>query len=261
MKCTSVITATLALSSMLTSGANAAVILDFTGVNTHSPNSPVRDITPTLIGGYYDGGVSGDGTSGPNYGISFGADLHYAGNVVPTESVSVRNFVNHGWREPQNAAGKTSGFTLNPNQFGNELTLINVSGGFTKLLSFDFASYCFVGFEIHDGLNGTGSILASGSFNRDNGDDVPCPEGASGSYCLWQTAVVPFRGTAKSFWLTEASPDSTIFTRLAVGARPDIFPGSVPEPAVWTELVVGFGLVGAMYRRRRGAKSELSQQM
>lgn len=39
----------------------------------------------------------------------------------------------------------------------------------------------------------------------------------------------------------------------AAGATSAPVPSTVPEPAVWTMLVGGFGLVGAGVRRRRGA--------
>ena len=233
-----------ALACLITTGATAAVILDFSGVSTNN------DHTPTPIGGFYNGGVSGDGTSGTNYGVSFGV----SSDSNPSSNVSVVNTYN-GCCEPDSHSGKKGVMTIGPDRFGDELTLINVEGGFTKMLSFDFASFCFVAFEIHSGLNGTGGYLAGGSFNRDNGPDVPCAPDATGSYCFWQTAVVPFSGTAKSFYLTTASPNSALFDRLAFGFRSDLFPGGVPEPSVWAELTIGFGLAGAARRRQRSPRS------
>lgn len=227
---------------MFATSAAATIILDFTNVNAGG----AFHLSP--VDGFYNGGVSGDGTSGPDYGITFGVDV----GGHPTSAVSVVNEYN-GCCEPDSLSDRKGVMSIRPNRFGDELTLINVADGFTKMLSFDYAAYCFVGFEIHSELDGGGQLLASGDFDRDNGADVPCAPDATGAYCFWQTAVVPFSGTAKSVWLYSAKPEASLFDRLAFGYRRDLFPGSVPEPAIWAELTIGFGLAGAVSRRRRRA--------
>jgi hypothetical protein len=211
--------------------ANAETVLDFTGVSTQTTH------TATPLGGFYDGGVSGDGTSGPNLGVTFG------GNTVV-----INNY--NGCCEQQSSSGDKGVMTIMPNKFGDSITLISVPAGFGGFLTFDFASFCFTFVEIRSNADGTGDILSSGSFEPDNGPDIPCAPGATGSYCMWQTALIPFEGTAKSFYLSEGAPLSELFDRVTLGDAPV---AGVPEPTVWVQLIAGFGMVGACFRRRRAA--------
>jgi len=217
------------------SAASATVVLDFTGVSTQTTNDHIT----TAVGGFYDGGVSGGGTSGPNFGVTVGSNA------------AVVNYYN-GCCEPQSSSGEKGVMVILPDKFGDSITMFNVPAGFGTLLEFDFAAYCFTYVEIRSGVNGTGSILSSGSFNRDNGPDVPCAPDATGAYCEWQTAYIPFAGTARSFFLFEGAPSSALYDRVTLGDAPV---EGVPEPEAWEMLIVGFGMAGACVRRRSAAPS------
>ena len=47
----------------LSTAASAAVVLDFSGIATTSNN--------TTVGGFYNGGTSGNGNTGTNFGVDF----------------------------------------------------------------------------------------------------------------------------------------------------------------------------------------------
>ena len=217
------------------SSASATVVLDFTGVSTQT----TYDHTTTAVGGFYNGGVSGAGTSGPNFGVTVDSNI------------AALNYYN-GCCEQQSSSGDKGVMAILPDKLGDSIALFNVPAGFGTLMEFDFASYCFTYVEIRSGVNGTGSILSSGEFHRDNGPDVPCAPGATGAYCEGQTAYIPFAGTARSFYLFEESPSSALYDRLTLGDAPV---AGVPEPEAWEMLIVGFGIAGAYVRRRRAAPS------
>lgn len=55
------------------------------------------------------------------------------------------------------------------------------------------------------------------------------------------------------FWFAEPVIKSIDFNNRFMGVTQLFFAPGVPEPANWAMLIAGFGLVGAMARRRRGA--------
>jgi len=88
-------------------------------------------------------------------------------------------------------------------------------------------------------IQSTGSdpiIVPGGNFtNPANGNQVS--PGTNGLFTIWSTAGEAFT----SITLTSSS-NSFEIDNLAVG---------VPEPATWTMMIMGFGLAGAVMRRRR----------
>ena len=63
-------TAIVGAASLLSAAVASATVVDlnFEGVNATYPSGFA------FINGFYDGGTSSDGTSGPNYGISFSSN-------------------------------------------------------------------------------------------------------------------------------------------------------------------------------------------
>ena len=204
------------------SAATAApVVLDFTGVATTS--------NQTTVGGFYNGGTSGDGNSGTNYGVAF------------SSNALVLNGYN-GCCEPD--APKTGIlFFLS----GGAVT-IDVAAGFTTGFSFYYASNSDAFINVYDGLGGTGNKLASLSLVTQA--NSACPPGASGFYCTWTPIGVAFSGTAKSIDFGGGA-NYVAYDDITFGAAT---PGSgTPEPAAWALMIAGFGLVGSALRRRRDA--------
>jgi hypothetical protein len=143
------IATTLALCTALPASAGT-VIINFEGLANGDG-----------VSGYYNGGTSDFGASGPNLGVSFSA---------------VRAKPAPGAASPPNV-----GFTTTPN------AVINTSFGFT---SFSFASSFQQpgSVRVYSGTNGTGSLL--GLLN-----------GVLGGPVSFSTFDVPFAGTAHSVQL------------------------------------------------------------
>ncbi len=61
--------------------------------------------------------------------------------------------------------------------------------------------------------------------------------------------------TITSFSITQASYDNAIFAGLTFSTLPAGVTSDVPEPASWAMLIIGFGLVGGMMRRKSSSVS------
>jgi hypothetical protein len=200
-----------------TSASAAIVVLDFQGVANPS-NS-------TTIGDFYNGGVSGDGNSGTNYGVTF------SDNALAINSYN-------GCCEPDPGI---LFFLDGPGVY------INYDAGFTTGFSFFYASNTAnSSVSVYDGLNGTGNVL--GSFDLGINFLAGC------GYCVWDPIGVAFAGTARSIGFFGAA-NFVAFDRVTFGSDVPA-PTPVPEPATLGMLIAGLGLMGVATRRRR--KTETS---
>ncbi|WP_310497036.1 PEPxxWA-CTERM sorting domain-containing protein [Sandarakinorhabdus sp.] len=205
----------------------ATVVLDFTGVvNPGLGNS-------TSVDNFYNGGVSGHGTSGTNYGAGFSAN-----------GLAINGY--NGCCEPDQylvPARKGILFFLS----GGAVT-VNYAAGFTTGFSFYYASNSNATIRVYDGLNGTGNVLASLALATQANQN--CRPGATGFYCNWTPVGVAFAGTARSIDFGGGA-NFVAYDNITFGSdRPG---GTVPEPSSWVMLIAGFGLVGAAMRRRKAA--------
>lgn len=173
--------------------AQASVSINFDAV-------PVGD----LVNGFYNGGTSGSGATGPNLGVNF-----------------------TGFRTTT-GFGETSEPNLGFNNAGP--ALIDVAAGFGSTFSFAAGFFGPGTITIFSNLGGTGTLLATLS-------------GTLGNTAAFQPISISFAGTAQSV-VVNGTPGSLGFDDLVFGA-------AVPEPASWAMLIAGFGLVGAMMRRRQ----------
>ena len=196
----------------------SVVVLDFTGVATTS-NS-------TGVGGFYNGGTSGDGNTGTNYGVEF------SNNALAINSYN-------GCCEPNNP-GKGILFFLS----GGAVTL-NYAAGFTTGFSFRYASNTNAFINVYDGLNGTGNLLAT--LNLASQANTGCPTGATGFYCNWTNIGVSFAGIAKSIDFGGGA-NFVAYDDVTFGSATA---GGVPEPATWAMMLLGFGVIGGAMRHRR----------
>lgn len=189
--------------------AAEVVVLDFKGVATTN--------NYTTVGGFYDGGVSGDGNSGPDYGVAF------------TDNALAINAYN-GTNEPDpGVLFFLSGDAVN----------ITYSAGFTTGFSFYYASNTTASIKVYDGEGGTGNVLAT--LNLSNNFQQGC------GYCVWTPIGVNFSGTAKSIDFAGGA-NYVGFDQITFGSRNP--GGTVPEPATWAMMILGFGMVGFATRRR-----------
>ena len=190
----------------------SVVVLDFTGVATTS-NS-------TGVGGFYNGGTSGDGNTGTNYGVEF------SDNALAINSYN-------GCCEPNNP-GQGILFFLS----GGAVTL-NYAAGFTTGFSFRYASNSSAFIRVFDGLNGTGNLLATLSLA--NNFQSGC------GYCKWDNIGVSFGGIAKSIDFGGGA-NFVAYDDVTFGSATA---GGVPEPATWAMMLLGFGVIGGAMRHRR----------
>lgn len=200
-------------------------MLDFSGVATTSNN--------TTVGGFYNGGTSGNGNTGTNFGVDFSSN-----------ALAINSY--NGCCEP-GSPRKGILFFLS----GAAVTM-NYAAGFTNGFSFNYSSNSAAAIRVYDGLNATGNVLAT--LNLTQQANTGCAPGSSGLYCNWSPIGVAFAGTAKSIDFGGGA-NFIAYDDVTFG---DVTPGAVPEPATWAMMILGFGLIGGTMRRRSTVKSGYS---
>lgn len=206
--------------------ASAAVVsLDFTNVVVPSTGNA------TTVGNFYNGGTSGHGTSGTNFGAAFSAN-----------ALAINGY--NGCCEPDAALGKKGVLFF---LLGGAVTL-DYAAGFSTGFSFYYASNSSAFIKVYDGLGGTGNVLAT--LNLVTQANQNCPPNATGFYCNWTPIGVGFAGVAKSIDFGGGA-NFVAYDNITFGSETP--GGGIPEPASWAMLIAGFGLVGAAQRRRSGA--------
>lgn len=222
------------LSCAFAGAAQAAVVtLNFEGINATYPSGYAN------IQEFYNGGTSSDGTTGTNYGISFGSNA--LAICLNTTSDNCSNTSRGGLGDPTSQKGAL--FFLDGSQ-----TFMNVAAGFDTGFSFNYVSLNYSGsVGVYDGLNGTGNLLASLDLSPNAGS---CP-GFGAQFCPFSPTGVNFAGIGKSISFAGVA-NQIVFDDVTFGsAIPGDTGGAVPEPATWAMMIVGFGMAGAAVRRRR----------
>jgi hypothetical protein len=222
------------LGAALTASAGMAsattVVLDFEGVNATYPSGFAQVLE------FYNGGTSSDGTTGTNYGVSFGSNA--LALCLNTEAITCSNSSRGGL-----APGSDKGalFFLE-----GEATVLDYAAGFTTGFSFFYSMIAENDgvVSVYDGLGGTGNLL--GTITLAVTPTGACP-GFGGAYCPYVAAGVAFDGTAKSIVFAGVA-NFVAFDDVTFGS--DTPGGVIPEPATWAMMILGFGLVGAAARRR-----------
>jgi PEP-CTERM motif len=210
--------------AMATSASAAVVVLDFTGVATTN--------NVTAVGGFYNGGTSGDGNTGTNYGAAF------SNNALAINAYN-------GCCEPGTPSKGILFFTS-----GGAVT-IDYAAGFDTGFSFVYSSNTNAFIRVYDGLGATGNVLAT--LNLTQQANTGCAPGSTGFYCNWTAIGVSFSGIAKSIDFGGGA-NFVAYDDITFGSAT---PGAVPEPATWAMMIGGFGMVGGAmrYRRRKTAVS------
>lgn len=217
--------------------AQAAVVsLNFEGINSSYPTSNYASILD-----FYNGGTSSAGTSGTNYGISFGSNA--LAICLNTLSGSCSNTSRGGLGDPNSQQGGL--FFLSGTQ-----TFMNMASGFDTGFSFNYVSLSYSGsVGVYDGLNGTGNLLATLNLSPNAGS---C-SGYSAQFCPFSPSGVSFSGIGKSISFAGVA-NQIVFDDVTFGSA---IPGQptggngVPEPATWAMMIAGFGMAGVALRRRR----------
>jgi len=207
--------------AMVAAPASAAIVLTFEGVGNNAG-----------VQGFYNGGTDSLGNSGPNLGVEFNAN---ALGLVDADSGGGGNFAN----EPT------------PNTilfFLSGTAILNYAAGFDTGFSFFYTSSTAATVNVYDGLNATGNLLGSINLVAQFTDN--CVGDPTGGFCNWTPAGVAFAGTAKSIDFG-GTVNQTGYDNITFGSERPGTGNPVPEPATWALMIGGFGMAGAVIRRRR----------
>jgi len=199
--------------------ALATTVLTFEGLKNFEP-----------IEDFYNGGVGGMGSSGPDYGISFTSDSLA---VIAKDHGGTGNFTGSMAPSPG-----TLGFFLS-----GQGDTMNVFAGFDTGFSFFYTSPYWAGsVTVWDGLNGSGTQLASLALDLTTDTSV-----ATGyPYDDWRAQGVSFSGIAKSAVFSGVANEIG-FDNITLGSS---VPQSTPDSGPTLGLL-GLGLAGLFGVRRK----------
>jgi len=206
------------LGLLLTIAGNVSAmpfVLDFEGLDDGE-----------AIENFYNGGTSENGNSGTNFGVTFATDTLA---LIDEDAGGFGNF--GGEPSPDTAMFFLTGTS----------SIMNVAAGFDTGFSFFYSAIFNPGsLNVYDGLNGTGSILASLDMPLTTFAGAPDPNGA---FSPFVALGVGFAGTAKSVSFAGVQ-NQIAFDDVTFGAA-----SVVPlPPAVW---LFGSGLLGLVGMARR----------
>nr|WP_295372407.1 PEPxxWA-CTERM sorting domain-containing protein [uncultured Sphingosinicella sp.] len=223
----------LALSCVAAAPATAAVVtLDFENI--------VPDGTQaTEVRDFYNGGLSGSGRLGTDYGVFFSSNALAV--CLNSLDVACTNASRGGLGNPSSQRGGL--FFLQ-----GVATIMDYEPGFSDGFSFNYSSTAYTGsIGVFEGFSGTGKLLATLTLSPNAGS---CP-GYNAQFCPFSAVGVSFTGTAHSIAFGGVA-NQIAFDDITFGsATPGGGAGAVPEPATWAMLLVGFGLIGGTMRRGR----------
>ncbi len=213
--------------------ASAVIDLNFEGINATYPSGFA------FINGFYNGGMSSDGTTGPNDGIVFSPNAQAI--CLNSDTVTCSNTSKGGLGDPNSREGGL--FFLS-----GDSTFMDIAAGFTTGFSFNYVSVNSAGsVSVFSGLDGTGSLLGTIDLSPNAGS---CP-GFSATFCPFSPVGVSFAGTAESIEFSGVA-NGIVFDDVTFGSTT---PGDTPEPSTWVMMMLGLAGIGLVARRR--AKSSL----
>jgi hypothetical protein len=195
-----VLFAALACAALAGATARADILIDFDAVPTFDS-----------VDEFYNGGTSSSGAMGPNLGVSF-----TAGDWLTTTGFGETSQPNLAYSN--GGAGE-----------------VNVAAGFATQISFTYGAFSDSSLSIYSGLNGGGTLLATGFLAANNPN-------------AFDPFTIAFAGTAESI-VVSAGGGQLGLDDLRLGA-----PLSVPEPSALISCAIGgLSLAGYSLRRRKNA--------
>jgi len=204
------------------------IVLDFEGAGDNAK-----------LLGFYNGGTDSKGFSGVNYGIQFGSD---ALSLRDKDVGGSGNFANEP--SPDTVMFFTAGSAI-----------LNYALGFDTGFSFFYSSQYAATVSVYDGLDATGSLLASINVSPQYTDN--CNGDPTGTYCNWTPVGAGFKGIAKSVdfggTVQHTGYDNVTFGSATPGRteqRLMLQAAAIPlpEPATWALFVLGLIGLGSFQR-------------
>jgi hypothetical protein len=236
----------LAIALLVTAAVPAAAraqvtLIDFEFIQGPQSSQPIGD--------YYNGGFSGGPTPagpGPNLGVTFSSNaLGVCREDLPGCG---GNFA--GAPTPRGIL-----FFL-----GGSAATLNYDGGFTTGFSFFYTAINQPGFvRVFDGLNGTGSLLATIDLatTPSTPGTGPCADNPGGQFCPFVPIGVSFAGTARSIdfggTINQIGFDNITFGSAVPCESTGSCHSVVPEPSTYALLAAGLAGIAAVTRRRAHA--------
>lgn len=228
LRLTSISTTLVTTLLIMTPKSQAATLtLDFEGIVTHDA------VGVANINDFYNGGISSDGTSGADYGITFSQNALGLCLSTLTQICTVTS--RGGLGDPNSQRG---GFYF---ASGTEVFL-NYEGGFDTDISFFYSARDLpTTVTIYDEING-GNMLATVSL------PITSSGGLTGFcanylayYCPFVASNLSFTGTGKSIKFTSpnfAVFDDITFTNINI-KQPENTGTNVPEPFTIVGTLIG----------------------
>ena len=183
--------------------------------------------------GFYGGGAGSLGSTGVNYGITFGDNALAAidSDVVGPAGGSIGN-------EPSPSTVLT---------FVRASAVLNISQGFTDYFSFYYSTVAATGtIRVYDGENATGNVIGVIDVLSLG---ATCSGDPTGQFCNWALGNVFFDGTARSIDFG-GTADQIVFDNVTFGnLSVPTGGGTTPEPM--TLALVGSALLALTVSRRR----------
>jgi hypothetical protein len=207
--------------------AAIAIIAALSSTNSHADKITLdfEGIGNTAISDFYNGGADGSGKSGINYGIYFSND---AFGLIDSDE---------GFDFSGRFANEPSGITALIFQESG-VAIMNVTAGFDSAFSLSYSSSADVVIRIFDGLDGTGTELASfnllTNYKNNNCTGDPDPEDF---YCHWDKVGATFEGKAMSV-VFEGAPAFTFYDDITLGG--DVVVPPPPERDLLSECKKDF---------------------
>jgi len=190
---------------------SSVIVLNFEGLGD---DDPVND--------FYNGGTSGLGFSGTNYGIQFTNAIGF----IDSDEGGTGSFANE--------SSPSTVFS-----FYTTAVYMNIAAGFTTGFSTYYCSSEIASIEVYDDINGTGNLLGSVNLTPNIGS---CTGDPTGFFCQWDPVSIAFSGTAKSV-LFIGNTTSQGFDDVTLGS---LTPGPTPGVPIsnWA-IFIGLFLIGA----------------
>jgi PEP-CTERM motif len=219
------------LGGPLAAQAGGVITLNFEGIG------PYPNTDNIAIENYYNGGAASDGTIGPNYGVTFSASARLL--CLNTLTVVCSNTSKGRNGGVGSELGALSFSVPEPTSL-----LIDVPRGFTTGFAMDYSNPYFTqSVAIYSGLDGSGTLLASGPLSRTPYGLYVCP-GYNAEYCPFEDFSLAFSGTAMS---VEFIGEPSAYDDLTFGSTTV----AVPEPRTLALFGLGLGMAALGLRRRR----------